>query len=103
MRMYRRISLELARMSEQPHNPDLTRHDDGRFYVTSEQARSYWREAKLDIGGKTVEFYGVVHHPVTLEIPEFREKLESAIRRSSVVLLEWPPAQLELSVEEFWP
>ena len=88
-------------MSEQPHNPDLTRHDDGRFYVTSEQARSYWREAKLDIGGKTVEFYGVVHHPVTLEIPEFREKLESAIRRSSVVLLEWPPAQLELSVEEF--
>lgn len=82
-------------------NPELARYFDQMDKVTPEAVRKGWQEEEMDIHGRTVEFYGVAHHPATLEIPEFRKKLESAIRRASVVFLEMAPVSFGESYEDF--
>lgn len=89
-------------MSEkEPQDPGLVRLFRELDEVSPEYARKHWKEERFSLHGKDVEFYGVAHHPATLEIPEYREKLESAIERSTVVFLEGGPVSLGDSFESF--
>ncbi|MDP3957729.1 MAG: hypothetical protein Q8Q10_04480 [bacterium] len=53
--------------------------------------RESWKVETIDLHGKPVEIIGVAHHTDTLKVPEFREKLESAIAGASLVVLEGAP------------
>ncbi|MBI5222285.1 MAG: hypothetical protein HY980_02200 [Candidatus Magasanikbacteria bacterium] len=53
--------------------------------------KEFWQEGKFQINGTDVETYGVAHRPETLQVKECRDKIESAISRSSIVLLEGEP------------
>lgn len=79
----------MGRIFEKMDHPQLTEIVHG------------WKEGSFALHDKTVEVYGVAHHPDTLKVQEFRDKLESAIDRSSVVFLELVPVGIEASFEHF--
>lgn len=66
------------------------------------RARKYWRVERLEVNGREVELIGVAHEPATLEIPEYRAKIESAIKNASLSVLENGPLMFQFySYENF--
>lgn len=65
-----------------------------------QEYRDAWQRDSFVLNGTKIEMFGIAHYPETLEVPEFKAELESAIENSSIVLYEIIPSQNKYSPKE---
>ncbi|MEI6296068.1 MAG: hypothetical protein WCO84_00275 [bacterium] len=63
-----------------------------RKNISVEIVKKAFQIKEFELVGKKIKIVGVSHHPLTLEIPEFRTEIENAIENSSSVVLEAAPS-----------
>lgn len=60
-------------------------------HPSPEIVKQAWQVKKFQLNKRDIELVGVAHHPDTMKILEYKEKLELAIQNASLVILEGLP------------